>query len=652
MRTDIQCLRGLAIFFVLLYHFFPLVFVNGYLGVDIFFVISGYLMARNLTNSKVSKVGDILEFYYRRFRRILPLYYLFVAVTLMFVHLYLGDFWWSVNRRYSLGALFLVSNQVFIHDAHSYFHQYLADGTSINAFIHTWSLGVEVQFYLLVPFVFFGLQFLKTSTLKLSAVLVMTLIGMTCFLSINAQFAFNFMFLRLWQFSAGFTALFWREYENAKLQKRLKAAEDDNNGTGFEISPEDVATCAVTILFLCFVPSKIDPLWIRPLVTFAAAFIIFMESKSCQVLKSETLCYLGDISYVVYLVHWPVIALFMSTTITSHVFCVVLTFVISIVLHHLYEKQYLKFDLKSTFLLVFLLIVFNVSIQYSTRNHSFWKPRYLPKVQKIVEENKALLPFITAYEKPADQCVETDFQELYDKGYYFNYCRYPRGKGNLSVMVLGNSYVLNLNEHIRTQFHQNYSDWRYLFIRDSYGFFHDTASDGKASLETMRKLVEENRPDVLFLTSRYSSSLNEPIWDEQKDQMVQQMNDNIAFYEKYVQKIYILAPLPVYSLNFVNVFLQYVTRKPAELETLHLNKIEVDDYWRNGRDRFDMIKCRKCEVFDLGEVFLENGKYLTFDRKSMLAYVDNGIHLTGPAVKKCDPIFKRIANHVMETISS
>ncbi|UMM31431.1 hypothetical protein L5515_012908 [Caenorhabditis briggsae] len=313
--------------------------------------------------------------------------------------------------------------------------------------------------------------------------------------------------------------------------------------------------------------------------------------------------------------------------------------IISIVTHLCYEKQYLKFDKKAVGLLILLLLlVFNASVQYSTRNHQFWKPNYLPKIQKIVSENEALLPFITSYEKNYDECVETAFQELYDSGFHFTYCKYPRGNGKLSVMIIGNSYCTNLNEHIRTQFHHNYSEWRSLCIGGSFGFFHDNGYHGAASLITMKNQVATHKPDVLFIAARYSDFLKSPIFYEEDDEILKQMNSNIAFYEQYVKKIYILAPHPLYPLNFLNVFLDYVTRRPTELETLHLNRDAVDRDLLYARERFKLINCKKCKVFDLGKVFRDNDKYLSFDRKTMLSYMDTGIHFTGPGMTKCDPV--------------
>uniref|UniRef100_A0A1I7UJ91 Acyl_transf_3 domain-containing protein n=1 Tax=Caenorhabditis tropicalis TaxID=1561998 RepID=A0A1I7UJ91_9PELO len=122
MREDIQCLRGVAIILVFIFHLCPNVFMNGFLGVDIFFVISGFLMAQNLTRTDL-RMRDFMRFYYKRFRRILPLYYLMIIIIVIMVHLYLGDYLWENNNRYSIASLFLVTNQLVIHDQNDYFRE-------------------------------------------------------------------------------------------------------------------------------------------------------------------------------------------------------------------------------------------------------------------------------------------------------------------------------------------------------------------------------------------------------------------------------------------------------------------------------------------------------------------------------------------------
>ena len=100
-------------------------------------------MAKNLTNRELRSFNDFLVFYYKRllirlvsllkpinfrFRRILPLYYLVVFVTVVMVHLYLGDYLWENNNRYSLASLFLVTNQLVIHDQMDYFNEVIVIG--------------------------------------------------------------------------------------------------------------------------------------------------------------------------------------------------------------------------------------------------------------------------------------------------------------------------------------------------------------------------------------------------------------------------------------------------------------------------------------------------------------------------------------------
>lgn len=117
-----------------------------------FFVISGFLMAKNLTQNPISGVSDILQFYYRRSKRILPLYYLITVITLVLVHFYLGDFFWGTNRRYCLASLFLATNQLIIHDSQDYFSQVCGSALFTNHFNFSSCLTVPLA----MPFSTYG----------------------------------------------------------------------------------------------------------------------------------------------------------------------------------------------------------------------------------------------------------------------------------------------------------------------------------------------------------------------------------------------------------------------------------------------------------------------------------------------------------------
>ena len=135
-----------------------------------------------------------------------------------------------------------------------------------------------MQFYLIVPFIFFALQILKSDILKLIAVFLTSIIGGVAFSLINAHFAFNFMALRLWQFSAGFCALFWSRVFVKKLPEKV-----ENPKVRAIIEKEDVVTPILSILFLCIFPSGIDKQVLRPLVTFATGALIVAESRDNKV---------------------------------------------------------------------------------------------------------------------------------------------------------------------------------------------------------------------------------------------------------------------------------------------------------------------------------------------------------------------------------
>ncbi|CAO4380337.1 unnamed protein product [Caenorhabditis nigoni] len=605
-------------------------------------------MAKNLTNLDLLKYQDFLLFYYKRFRRILPMYFLWIFLIVVMVHLYLPDFLWENNNRYSLASLFLITNQMVIHDQADYFNEFFSSSSSMNAFLHLWSLSLEMQFYLLVPFIFLGLQFLKNDYLKLLTVVLITVMGFIGFAMILDKFAFNFLFLRLWQFSAGFIALFSMKINSSELPnkspaEKIEAVEEKKFKCPF--NKEDLVIIALSILALCLMPNKIPLLILRPLVTLSTALIIGCQTEKLQLLHSKILVYIGDMSYVIYLVHWPIISMFLSATIQSYLFCIVTIIVASIILHHLFEKQYLKLEMSGIFPLVLLLIATNAYLQYSIRNDSFWSYKYESETKRIIDQNHESYAPLYDFETRRGKCLEKDLDVPFEKNQLLGYCRFPPGKGNVSIMMIGNSYILNFVDQIEESFNMNYSEFRYISIIASYGTFSSSWKISEQALEISKKQVELYKPDVLFIVPRYMQNIKDPI--QKNDGLLEEMNKNIEFYEKFVKRIYILDALPEYSENFFTMFLHYLITRPEDMELLHLNKKKADLDMKNVRKRLRNIKCTKCELFDLSHLFVENDKYLTFDREKMLAYVDNSVHLTTAGVAPCDPIFKNITKGIL-----
>lgn len=149
----IDGLRALAVLAVIIYHLDPGWLPGGFTGVDVFFVISGYVVSASLAKRDNSTFARFtLHFYARRFVRILPALLACLLATSVASTLFIPKAWLSeANEWTGLAAFFGVSNIVLALNQDAYY----SPRAEFNPFIHTWSLGVEEQFYLLFPLVFF-----------------------------------------------------------------------------------------------------------------------------------------------------------------------------------------------------------------------------------------------------------------------------------------------------------------------------------------------------------------------------------------------------------------------------------------------------------------------------------------------------------------
>ena len=150
-RADIDGLRAWAVGMVVIYHAGFEIMSGGFVGVDVFFVISGFLITKIIVEERQKGAFSILRFYERRVRRIMP------ALAAMVIFVMLTSALWILPNTLerisgsALAAMLFFANIYFWRQNNNYF----APGSETDPFLHTWSLAVEEQFYLFFPLVFF-----------------------------------------------------------------------------------------------------------------------------------------------------------------------------------------------------------------------------------------------------------------------------------------------------------------------------------------------------------------------------------------------------------------------------------------------------------------------------------------------------------------
>jgi peptidoglycan/LPS O-acetylase OafA/YrhL len=211
-RPEIDGLRAVAVLAVLITHLDPHWLPGGFLGVDLFFVISGYVVTASIARRQETNALQMLAgFYARRFRRLIPALLLMVAITVIVFCAFVPreDDVHSQSIRTGLASLAGLSNLYLLSQGNNYFDF----GTQFNPFLHTWSLGVEEQFYFVWPLLVLlsGVGFKGSSKRSLFCLLWLTLflailsLFLYAYLSTHsgASAAFYLMPARFWELSAG-----------------------------------------------------------------------------------------------------------------------------------------------------------------------------------------------------------------------------------------------------------------------------------------------------------------------------------------------------------------------------------------------------------------------------------------------------------------
>ena len=596
-RTDIQLLRGLAVLFVLLYHLNVNGFENGYLGVDLFFVLSGFLMAL------LCEKSNILEFYNRRLRRLLPAYLATIFFTSLLVAIITIPS--DANQRFERLWFDIIglSNIAFWIE-NSYF-----ESESFKPLLNLWSLAVELQFYLIAPFLLPFLRYRSSLTLLF---ILSSLFACIFFLTISPKTSFFMMPLRLWEFLLG-ALVAWYPFKSPSL-----------------VSQQWVTNILLILLFAVFFlyPLSDDSLSIfyghpslaAVLIAILTALLIALKIDRTfisQGILARFLSTLGDYSYSIYLVHFPVIVLwnykgFEGTKLgydkwTDSLIIMFITLAISYFMFHYVESlRSSKKFMRSIYIAFIFLIILGFSA---------------PHLNKFRFTDEQLKIFNAWEDRSTYRCGKV-FQ-LFKLGE--TVCSIDNQNGISNVLLLGNSHADSIKIPFARALNEN-----------NYSTYFYAANNPLMSEKTNAEFIasDVSRLNIEKVIIHYSSSFYS------KEFYQSQLQDFIYLLRKKEVEIIFISPVPSYEFN---------VPKHLYLQTLNIDEVSrnqnIKEYLYKNDNFYKIVK----QLAISNKNIFHSQEYICPDNACLLSingkpiYFDSS-HLTITGANTLYPIFNKIAN--------
>lgn len=416
-RAEIDGVRAIAVCAVLLFHFFPAIFPFGYLGVDVFFVISGFLISSYIIKETEQGTFSFAEFYHRRVKRILPVVMLVLIVSsivsaLLFAPSNLLDYSFSL-----LSSVTFTANIYFWRNG-----GYFGLDNSIEPLLHMWSLGVEEQFYLIFPlFMVLLLRKISNKTYVFYTIAAFCLLSFAaCLLLIYKDLTAPVFFLlptRAWQFGLGvLAAMYFMKHQ--KMHHPLA----------------EVAVIVTLLLCLCFEFTQIPAGTIVSLMTALFLAKSFHHSSFLSFFFLNSFVRkIGLISFSLYLWHWPLVAFLNYYLIDNFSYWLMaaglmVTYVLS-VLSFRYVEEPFRRDYSTKVVYGFLALSMLVLVAFSATVYS---------TQGQLVRNPALVTALSDARRTHFYCALQDYFAFHGT----RACRInPQPETPARIAVLGNSHA-------------------------------------------------------------------------------------------------------------------------------------------------------------------------------------------------------------------
>ncbi|OBT12739.1 acyltransferase [Vibrio sp. UCD-FRSSP16_10] len=533
-RYDINGLRAIAVIAVVLFHFNPAWVPGGFAGVDVFFVISGFLMTSIIFRGLENDNFSLFKFYVARANRIIPALAVLCLVLLVFGWFYLTPMDYRALGKHVASSMGFLSNIIYWRES-----GYFAAASHEKWLLHTWSLSVEWQFYIIYPIVLIALKkFLSITNIKRLLILG-TLLGFA--LSVVATIkwpnpAYYLLPTRAWEMMFGGLAFL---YPIALKSNHKKIAEY----TGL----------ALILLSYAFISSDIAwPGHWALVPVFGAYLIIIANRQDSFVTNNSVFQALGKWSYSIYLWHWPIVVYInsLSNTKNQELYGITISILLGFLSVHLIES--IKFSSFSSWRKLMYV-------------KPIWLILFIGGLSSFVFLSKGVLfHYPKSVQNITTQSLKEERWSQCHKGWDDKAPRCQYGNGEVGAIVIGDSHaeaLIGMISRLYNERNKSVLDWTMSGCPTAKGVYRvePKFSDGcgvfvERSLEEAKQkyqgvpIIIINRTAVAFYGQNEKDGINYPIKfiqdkDKTKSAMVDALVSTACEFTKH-SPTFVVRPIP------------------------------------------------------------------------------------------------------------
>jgi len=535
-RYDINALRAIAILGVLLYHYKVDFFFGGFAGVDIFFVISGYLMSKIIITSINRNKFSFKDYFSKRLNRIVPaLLFLVSAFIVAGFFFYLPQDY-RINQKNAAGSVAFLSN-IWYWQNSSYFDP----SSETNMFLHTWSLSVEWQFYLLYPVILLILsKIFKSKRFYLfffTAATILIFIFSVRFTGSKPVASFYLLPTRAWEMMFGGIAFLSEDFITGYRWRKT------------------IAIVGYILMIACLLLLRTYMLWpgtytIFPV--FAAFLVIIANYNDFKVIRHESIQFVGRISYSLYLWHWPVYVAAQYFGVQVNWQSIILFTIISVFLGYISFRyiESMKFT-GNTPIIAAMIILFisTASLSFFNSNNIVFKAKTLEIANYRINHKKE-----RAKQMSSNLCFLSPV---------INYKNFNKEKclcieeNKKNILLIGDSHGAHISESLREKLEDK--NMHLLQVTGSGGIPTHKSNMRNQYTQLINYVYSDfivnnmNKIDGVIICANW---VNAKKWNTSAGELLNNINETISYLNKYHIKSVIIGQNELYTIPYSTIAAQ------------------------------------------------------------------------------------------------